>query len=220
MDEDVEVYQVAPYSKKDKLIKVDKKNYFKDVDIKYFTVPELQKLLNGAKNQYHRLIYTLLYETGGRIEEVRSLRFKDLDTSVNRLKIKTLKQRRSGDVYRFIYLSDRLVSMILAHRVDSSLTDTDFIMAKKPGRNPIIREAVTRALKLDVINTLGKDYLDKAHPHAFRHSRAIHMLDAGIGITTVQSFLGHRNIINTVIYLRHSHNDMAEAIKSKMPVFY
>ena len=59
---------------------------------------------------------------------------------------------------------------------------------------------------------LGKDYLDREHPHALRHARAVHLLDSGMNRMLLKNFLGHSNIVNTLIYLKYSNKDMAEAI--------
>jgi site-specific recombinase XerD len=39
-------------------------------------------------------------------------------------------------------------------------------------------------------------------PHVFRHSRAVHMLQAGINLVYIRDFLGHSNITSTEIYAR------------------
>ena len=46
---------------------------------------------------------------------------------------------------------------------------------------------------------------DHRHCHVFRHSHAIHMLNAGIPITIVSRRLGHTSIITTArFYLRYN----------------
>ena len=38
------------------------------------------------------------------------------------------------------------------------------------------------------------------HPHALRHACGVHLINSGADIRTVQQYMGHANIQNTVLY--------------------
>ena len=57
----------------------------------------------------------------------------------------------------------------------------------------VIQRAVKRAVRQSGI---GK----RATCHAFRHSFATHLLEAGNDIRTVQELLGHRDVRTTMVY--------------------
>jgi site-specific recombinase XerD len=40
----------------------------------------------------------------------------------------------------------------------------------------------------------------KVHPHALRHSCGYALINKGVDVRTLQSYMGHSNISNTVIY--------------------
>ena len=188
-----------------------KKSYFDNENIKYFTVSEINRLID-TDNPFYKMAILLLYETGARIEEARNIKFMDLDPATKRIKVLTLKQRRKNQIFRYLKISDKLLALILHYRLTNNMQDSDFILAQKTAREAITKAGFSLKFKKIVEITLGKDYLDRAHPHILRHSRAIHLLDAGMNIKLLQNFLGHNNIINTLIYLKYSNKDLSEAI--------
>ncbi len=211
------IYTETPTTKngkKTELVETDLKtnNYYENDNIVFFTTHQMKTLLDGIDNPFHKLAILLLYETGARIEEARALRFSDIDTGNGRVKVLTLKQRKKNKIYRYLKISDKLLSLILNHRVINKLTDDDFILSQSSGKQAITRKGISLMFKSYVVKLLGQSNLDKAHPHALRHTRAIHLLDSGMNIMLLKNFLGHSNIVNTLIYLKYSNKDMAEAI--------
>jgi len=214
------VSEITKGNGKTKLIKSDLKSasYFDNDKIVFFSREQLLKLLDGIKNDFHRLAVLLMYETGARAEEVRELKFSDVENT-GRIKVLTLKQRKENKVYRYLKISDRLLAMILNYRIEAGLADNDFILSKKPGENAIARKTLEYILKYNVERILGAEYLDKAHPHALRHTRAIHLLDSGMNIMLLKNFLGHKNIMSTLVYLKYSNADMANAVDKANNLF-
>ena len=213
----IAIYTETPITKngkKTELIETDLKtnNYYENDNIVFFTASQIKTLTDGIDNPFHKLVILLLYETGARIEEARTLKFSDIDTGNGRVKVLTLKQRKKNKIYRYLKISDKLLSLILNHRVTAKLADDDFILSQRQDRPAITRKGISLMLKSYVLKLLGQSNLDKAHPHALRHTRAVHLLDSGMNIMLLKNFLGHANIVNTLIYLKYSNKDMAEAI--------
>ncbi len=107
--------------------------------IKYFSIDEADKILSLV-SEWYQLIYLFLFETATRIQEARAVRIRDIDFRNNTLRANTLKQRK--EAFRIIPISDRLKSMILMHQVADGLTSEDFVLARKPGLNPISRQVI------------------------------------------------------------------------------
>jgi len=214
---EITIYTETPITKngkKTELIQTDLKtnNYYENDNIVFFTTFQIKTLIDGIDNPFHKLAVLLLYETGARIEEARVLKFSDIDMSNGRIKVLTLKQRKKNKIYRYLKISDKLLSLILNHRVVNKLADEDFILSQSQNKVAITRKGISLMLKSYVIKLLGQNNIDKAHPHALRHTRAVHLLDSGMNIMLLKNFLGHANIVNTLIYLKYSNKDMAEAV--------
>ncbi|MHB1645892.1 MAG: tyrosine-type recombinase/integrase [bacterium] len=213
-NQEVIIYSEIKKGKKTELVKTDLKanNYYENDNIVFYTSNQIKTLIDGIDNPFHKLAVLLLYETGARIEEIRALKFSDIDTSVGRIKVLTLKQRKKNKIYRYLKISDKLLSLILKRQLKNKLNDTDFVLSQTSGKDPITRVGVSYILKTYTEKLLGKENLYKAHPHGLRHTRAIHLLDSGMNIMLLKNFLGHSNIVNTLIYLKYSNKDMAEAV--------
>ena len=55
------------------------------------------------------------------------------------------------------------------------------------------------------------------HPHLFRHSRAMHLYQAGMDLTLVSQWLGHSNITTTLVYAHADTEQKRKAIEAATP---
>lgn len=181
-----------------------------DETIKFFYKEDIVRLIENIKNPFHKLLFFFVYETGSRISEALSVKYSDIDESTSKVKMPVLKQRRK--VWKFLKISDKLLSLILSRRLRGFEKD-DYIFARFRGKRHISLQAADRSFAKCVKNILGENYSDRAHLHSLRHSRAIHLLDSGMNIVLLKNFLGHNNISNTLIYLKYSSKDLDDAIE-------
>ena len=177
--------------------------------IKFFYKDEFKLLMENTDNGFHRLLFLFIYETGSRISEALSVKYSDIDESTSKVKIPVLKQKRK--VWKFLKISDKLLSLILSRRL-KGFEKNDYVFARFKGKRHISRQAADKIFAKYVKNILGDSYSDKAHLHALRHSRAVHLLDSVMNIMLLKNFLGHSNISNTLIYLKYSSKDLDNAI--------
>ena len=210
---DLSKVEIVDKSKAGLVSKPISKNWYAGEDIKYFTVEELNKLMGNVKNCFYKMIYLILYETGSRFSEIRYLKFSDIENSLNDTFIKVpVAKQRGKKLTKRVPISNVLKSYILEHRIKNNLTNKDCILAKKPKGSPVSNQTINMGLKRCITKILGSDYVGRAHSHTFRHSRAIHLLDAGVNIRIVQKILGHSSITNTLIYLKYSDKSFSDAI--------
>jgi site-specific recombinase XerD len=103
--------------------------------------------------------------------------------------------------------------MVLMYQRKIDLKNTDHIFTKEPDYKPITVQAVNKLCKKYFSSILGKEFGELAHPHTFRHSRAVQLLNTGVNIVQAKTILGHSNIMNTLVYLKYSNNDIQESIR-------
>lgn len=55
---------------------------------------------------------------------------------------------------------------------------------------------------------------DRLSPHSFRHSKATHLLQAGMNIIYVRDFLGHSSVRTTEVYARMDSEQKRKALEA------
>jgi len=154
---------------------------------------EALQFLGCVSSIKHRAILTTCYAAGLRISEAVHLMPTDIDSQ--RMVIRV--EQGKGQKDRYVMLSPRLLEILRdyfrATRPKQWLFPGDI-----PGK-PITRGAV-------------EDACQQAHrhsgirkpitPHSMRHAFAVHLLESGTDVRTIQFLLGHRSLATTARYLR------------------
>jgi len=167
---------------------------------------EVQRLIAGAKNLYHRTLLLTLYGTGLRRSEVCHLKVRDIDSQRMVLRV----QQGKGDRDRDLPLTPTLLAALRAYwrwmRPQTYLFPGTVRgwRADKPITSKVIWTAVHSAAR-----NAG---LEKAvAPHTLRHSYATHAYEAGADLRTIQLLLGHADISHTTVYLHLSRRHLQAA---------
>ena len=153
---------------------------------------EVVQFLDCVKEPKHRAILTTCYAAGLRIAEAVHLTIPAIDSERMVLRVEQGKGRKD----RYVMLSPRLLE-ILRDWWQVSRTRPWLFPGARPGE-PITTRAVNRACR-------------KAHrrsripkpitPHSLRHAFAVHLLETGTDVRTIQLLLGHRSLDTTARYL-------------------
>lgn len=154
---------------------------------------EVRQFLECVPGLKHRAILTTCYAAGLRISEVLHLRPRDVDS--RRMVIRV--EQGKGQKDRYVMLSPRLLDLLRTWwqvgRPAAWLFPGD-----RPGQ-PISKAAVEQACQ----KARRRCRLPKPiTPHSLRHAFAVHLLETGTDVRTIQLLLGHRSLATTARYLR------------------
>ena len=154
---------------------------------------EVVQFLDSVPSRHHRAILTTCYATGLRISEAVRLTLSAIDSA--RMVIRV--EQGKGQQDRYVMLSPKLLAIL-----------RDWWRVKRPphwlfpGDRPgqpmserLVQEACQRARRRSGIPK-------PITPHSFRHAFAVHWLEAGTDLRTIQLLLGHRGLATTARYLQ------------------
>ena len=165
-------------------------------EVEYLTLDEVTQLLAAAEGPRDRALLLLLYNSGGRVQEVVDLDLGDLRTDPvglvsfdgkgRRQRTCPLWARTLEAVDRWLDERGRTAGPLFLNRQGRRLT--------RSGVAYILRRIVEKA-------QLEPQHAKRVTPHVIRHTTAMHLLQADVDITTIAAWLGHANLDTTHAYV-------------------
>lgn len=163
------------------------------------------------------VLLSVLYDTGARVQELVDIRIKDIrleKPAVVTLHGKGNKTRQVPIMPSTVKL---LSSYLASHKGKPGLAH---------GENPLFSNRKGEALSRWGVSHIIDKYVKNAQangklcvkfpitPHIFRHSKAMHMLHAGINLFYIRDILGHVDVSTTEIYARADTEMKRKAIEA------
>ena len=165
------------------------------------SVEEVTRLIDAARNLYHRTLLMTLYSTAVRRSELCRLKVTDIDSQRMMIRIHQGKGRRDRDVP----LSPKLLETLRLYWRWRKPNTYLFSGRGKRADVPISANTVWLACR-QAAQQAGIN--KRLSPHSLRHSCATHLLDAGADLRTIQVWLGHSRLEHTLVYLHLSHRHL------------
>lgn len=186
--------------------------------IRYLEMQEVGAILDAAKNhsdQAHR-DYTLLlfmYNTGARVQEASDTRLSWLTLS-NPCKVELLGKGRK---WRTCPLWENTASHLRQLIEERGLTDRNGCLfvnrfgqqLSRYGIGDILERSVSRAAQ-DMPSLRDRGVT----PHTLRHTTAMHLLQSGVEINVIRSWLGHVSLATTNRYVEIDLAMKAKALEA------
>ena len=155
-------------------------------------------------------LFELLFSSGMRVSEISNLRVATVDLERGAVLV-----RGKGNKERFIPICDQEVrSALIAFvaNLPTARADSDYFFVNRFGRR-LSEQSIRMALKRHA-KAAG---LEKITPHVFRHTVATMLLEQGVDLRFIQTFLGHSSIVTTTIYAHVNDKSQREILNHRHP---
>jgi integrase/recombinase XerD len=155
-------------------------------------------------------LFELMFSSGMRVSEISNLRVGTVD-----LERRAILVRGKGNKERLIPICDIDVQAALSAYVSLSRTPREantFFFTNRFGRR-LSEQSIRMALKRHA----KAANLDKITPHVFRHTVATMLLEQGVDLRFIQTFLGHSSIVTTTIYAHVNDKSQREVLTHRHP---
>lgn len=154
---------------------------------------EVGQFLNAVRLLKHRAILTVCYAAGLRISEAVHLKPCAIDS--RRMVIRVDAGKGAKD--RYVMLSPRLLDLLREYWRTARPKEWLF-----PGRDD------SQPINTATVELVCRDARERSGigkpvtPHSLRHAFAVHLLESGADLRTIQLLMGHRGLSTTSRYLR------------------
>lgn len=190
--------------------------------IPFLTEEELKDLLaQPDPSTRHGLrdltLLSLLYDSGARVQEITDLKLKDIRLTNPAMVTLTGKGRKARQVPLMKETCKLLDAYIRNFNLNSEpLTSPLFFNQKGQA---LSRYGITYILKKYVSQAELDSDTRKISPHVLRHTKAMHLLRAGVNMIYIRDFLGHVDISTTEVYARIDAEMKRKVFEEKVPNF-
>jgi len=186
----------------------------------YLTVDGIRLLLEQPdvsikKGRRDLALLSLLYDTGARVQEIIDL----TPAAVRFNKPHTILLKGKGNKSRIIPLLDDQVDILKQYMTEWKL------MEPFANQYPLFANSYHQKLTRAGVTNILLKYVKKAREktpelipkkiscHSLRHSKAMHLLQAGINLVYIRDILGHVSVQTTEIYAKADANLKRQALE-------
>lgn len=158
---------------------------------------EVMQLLRSATMEKHKIAFALAYGSGLRIHELVSLQVQDIDIVRKTVHIRDGK----GGYDRFVAISEDFIRGYQKYISKHSISGYVF-----PGQ--IAGSCLSISAMQHALCTARRKagIVKKISMHNMRHSYAVHFLEDTGDLLKLKQYLGHRDIKNTMTYLKYAQS--------------
>ena len=169
----------------------------------------LQALPTGGRLALRdRALLLFLYNTGARVQEAADLRAEHLDLHEH----PTVRLHGKGDKWRTCPLwqqTARTIAELLQAENPAPTAQAAVFTARG---QPLTRYGIYKIVRRHAANLDDPRTARRIGPHTFRHTAAVHLLEAGVEVNVIRGWLGHADLTTTNRYAEINTKAKQEAL--------
>ena len=183
----------------------------------FFSREQIQAILDAPNpdtwsGRRDRVMFSTLYNTGARVSELIHLRIADVSLESSPAVHIMGKGRKERHVPLWLSTAKQIKRWLKEEKPHGS--EHPLFPNRKNGC--LTRTSVAERLRL-AVQKAATDYPELSQrsisPHLFRHSLAMHLLQAGVDITVIALWLGHESTATTHMYVEADLAMKEQALK-------
>lgn len=187
----------------------------------YLSVEAIAMLLSAPdrttrNGRRHALILSLMYDLGARVQEIANLKVSDIRIYDNEVTVHIMGKGNKG---RVVPLMGESVNAVKQYLKDWGLTvsnkaNNPFFFNARGSK--LTRSGITHILNIYVELCRREKpmlFYERVSCHKLRHSKAMHLLQAGVNLIYIRDLLGHSSVKTTEVYARVGSSFKNEALK-------
>jgi integrase/recombinase XerD len=170
--------------------------------------------LSTKSGKRDAVLLSLLYDSGARVQELIDLCVQDVRLEAPAYVRLTGKGRKT----RLVPLMQAMVQLISGYLHEQKLLAPEF------GHRALFTNRFGQKLSRSGVRYILLKYVEQARanvpdlnspisPHSLRHTKAMHLLEAGNPLVVIRDFLGHADITTTEIYARANMDMKRKALE-------
>ena len=192
--------------------------------LEYLTIEGIKSVLDAVETSSRTgfrdlTLLSLMYDSAARVQEIADLSVNDFRAE----KPSTLRLTGKGSKTRIVPLmsaTSDLVSKYISIYHPSYRGEYNVPLFSNRKKEKLTRAGITYILKkyVKIAREKQPDLIpETVSPHGLRHSKSMHMLQAGVPLIYIRDFLGHSEISTTEIYARCDSEQKRKTIENTCP---
>lgn len=166
------------------------------------------------------VLMVVLYDAGARVQELIDLKVGE----VRLAQPSTITLTGKGNKKRIVPILAKTRSLLERYMVENHLLENGRQQSPlfhnsryQAFTRPGITYILDKYFKQAKLNHSDEVFPDGLHPHMLRHSKALHLLEAGINLIYIRDLLGHVSVTTTEIYLKFDTELKRKALEAAYP---